>query len=82
MNNADMPAMPLPLATAQDGEVIDTGDYCPHNNGLTKREAFAMAAMQGCLACDTENQLSADTIAHQSIECANALLKALENDDE
>jgi len=49
---------------------------------LTKREAFAMAAMQGITSSDINNDVSADLVASWAIECANALLKALENDSE
>jgi len=42
--NADLPAMPTFVAPRMDGG-IDVGFY-----GLTKREAFIKAAMQGLLA--------------------------------
>lgn len=82
MNNGDMSASPLPLATIQDGEVIDTGDYCPDNNGLTKREHFAAMAMSGLMANDSRHiafhKDDAETMATMAVVNADALLKALE----
>tara|TARA_R110002096_G_scaffold434060_2_gene654608 strand:+ start:530 stop:733 length:204 start_codon:yes stop_codon:yes gene_type:complete len=67
MNNADMPAMPIPRGVYND----DTA-------GLTKREHFAGLAMQGLLAHygDSYNHYLA------AVEFADALLKALEQDNE
>jgi hypothetical protein len=42
MKNADMPAMPVLYAPGQHGKMEQCG-----TQGMTKREAFAMAAMQG-----------------------------------
>ena len=55
---------------------MDNGDK--QASGFTKREAFAMAAMQGLLTSNSSCDASADLVASWSIECANALLKALE----
>ena len=74
MKNGDMPAMPI--------ELNGFGQYAPEAYlGLTKREQFAMSAMQGLLASgatykgSTTNRhlLSADAVAH-----ADALLAELE----
>jgi hypothetical protein len=48
MNNADMPAMPQPIASNEDG-FLDTEEYSTGNAGLTKREHFAGLAMQSVL---------------------------------
>jgi hypothetical protein len=64
MNNADMPAVP----------VQDARRYYP---GLTKREAFAMAAMQGLLANPETTPASAQEIAEWSVYQADALLAEL-----
>jgi hypothetical protein len=62
MSNGNDPAYPC-----------DIGPYM--RNGLTKREAFAMAAMQGFIAC--RNNWDAEQIAAASIEQADALLAEL-----
>jgi hypothetical protein len=74
MKNADTPAMPI--------EINGFGQYAPEcHAGLTKREMFAMHAMQGLLSSNatyggvTTNRkaLAADALAH-----ADALLSKLE----
>tara|TARA_R110002110_G_C13109936_1_gene686765 strand:- start:346 stop:567 length:222 start_codon:yes stop_codon:yes gene_type:complete len=50
----------------------DSGRY----EGLTKREAFTMAAMQGILS-HSFGRGDADELAVQSAKCADALLKEL-----
>jgi hypothetical protein len=64
MNNGDKPAAPVPLEAW---------------NGLTKREAFAKAAMQGLLA---NSQLAKDitdlALATSARNFADATLAALE----
>lgn len=91
MNNSDKPANPthyMQFTNSHGGE----DEFYSDNNGLTKREAFAMAAMQGILSnsggviqgnnmsgtgwCNS----SAESMALWSIECADALLKELEGD--
>ena len=76
MNNADQPAHPIP--NGADGRPWTTVDL---NNpkqiiGLTKRERFAMAAMQGLQAASPIND--SELIASLAVEYADALLKALE----
>ena len=93
MKNADMPAMPLTGDAYHDfssyGGTSKTS-YNPECQGLTKREMFAMNAMQGILSnsggviqgnnhtgtgwCNS----SAKDLAEWSLECADALLKELE----
>jgi len=48
MNNADMPAMPIKEDVWADPR--DPGKGIISCSGLTKREAFAMAAMHGNMA--------------------------------
>lgn len=81
MSNANESAYPVMIQSypARDG------DYTQHasEGGLTKREMFAMAAMQGLLACtadDLEDNIesTSDGIADYAVECADALLDALE----
>ena len=73
MDNADMPAMPISEEATdriQDGIEIYTG--------LTKREAFAKAAMQAILSdCRYHEEMSDIHIALASVDQADALLDAL-----
>lgn len=69
INNGDLPAMPI--------ELTGFGQFAPEAHaGLTKREMFAMAAMQGILACD--NSEFKHIAAQMAVECADALLVELE----
>jgi len=78
MKNGDLPAMPI--------EFNGFGQFAPEAyEGLSKREMFAMAAMQGLIgACwkDVELYESASdllkSIAESSVEHADALLAELE----
>lgn len=71
MKNGDMPAMPI--------EINSFGQYAPEvYGGLTKREMFAMAAMQGLLADPNVKTISAVNIA---VECADLLLRKLDGED-
>ena len=71
MKNGDMPAMPI--------EINGFGQYAPEVYvGLTKREMFAMAAMQGLLADSNVQTISAVNIA---VECADLLLRKLAGED-
>jgi hypothetical protein len=70
MNNADSPAVPVQNASR----------YYP---GLTKREAFAMAAMQGLLSSQESSIVfyfhgdQDNTIARMAVNHANNLLAEL-----
>jgi hypothetical protein len=71
MKNGDMPAMPI--------EINGFGQYAPEvYGGLTKREMFAMAAMQGLLDDSNVQTISAVNIA---VECADLLLRKLAGED-
>ena len=68
--NGESPVNPSDFAyTNQLGKEIHE-----MNTGLTKREAFAMAAMQGLLA---EAHTMDDMIASRSVKIAEELLKEL-----
>lgn len=85
MKNADLPAMP------QDGDLwaLEIGQCATEATGLTKREMFAMHAMQGLLSncggvvqansmsgtgfCNSDEK----SLAQWSISCADALLEEL-----
>lgn len=86
MRNSDMPAMPITNSDLAAG--LGTG--VDGSKGLTKREMFAMHAMQGLLSNSggviQHNPMSgtgwcnsdAQSLAVLSLECADALLKELE----
>ncbi len=71
MKNADMPAMPTP--------VMDN-HQTPHGTeptyGLTKREMFAMAAMNGILS--RTGSPDRHIVAGYAVDYADALLKELD----
>ena len=59
--------------------VIEGGMGLPRSYGLTKREVFVKAAMQGLLAnSESGSALSPEDLAHWSIRHADALLAELE----
>ena len=74
MKNADNPINPIP-------EHFDK--YQNENIGLTKREYFAVLAMQGLIAgrwaCPDNVPNDVETIVEQSVLHADKLLKQLEN---
>ena len=73
MNNSDKPAT-ASVFTLGRGNYAET----TINKGLTKREAFAMAAMQGMLVKFKDQIVSTDDIALCSVQQADSLLKQLE----
>lgn len=80
MKNADTPAMP----TALTEYTPDGKEYTQEYEGLTKREMFAMHAMQGLLS-DSDYADSYETakewrknVSEAAVEFADALLKELE----
>ena len=74
MNNSDMPAMPIPY------QIVDANHehFKVGSKGLTKREAFAMAALQGLVTLKGSDCADSDITAKQCVRYSNALLKALE----
>ncbi len=66
--NADIPAMPL------GGANIGLSDTNPAARGLTKREHFAVMALQGLMSAGP----SRTELIPEAIAAADALLKALE----
>lgn len=83
MKNADLPAMPQSLAI-NENEGYTINELYGHNgfDGLTKREMFAMHAMQGILSSIAQDEIGYDkwdqTLAEHSVKAADALLKELE----
>ena len=80
MKNANMPAMPGKAEISNTDEVFayqfDHGSKFQFP-GLTKREMFAMHAMQGILANSCKDYFI-DDLANYAVEQADALLKELE----
>jgi len=76
MKNGNLPAMPV---STSESICQMTGTLKPEFAGLTKREMFAMAAMQGILSSLPSNAVfSYQTTARCSVEQADALLAELE----
>ena len=74
MKNADMPAMPVDY-NAKQGIALE--GKLEVGSGLTKREIFAMNAMQGLLSRGAwSNKVS--SIANDAVRHADALLAELE----
>ena len=80
MKNADMPAMPVNNFLKEGDLAVSTNEF----QGLTKREMFAMHAMQGLLSDGSYADLynTADewrkNITEASVEFADVLLEELE----
>jgi hypothetical protein len=91
MKNADMPAMPSGAIVRSRTNRNDPGsdffvvtETSAANMGMTKREAFAMAAMQGFLSNSKVNLMvpTDSSVVLESIKVADALLAALEVSNE
>ena len=86
MKNADMPAMPVAVKANEQEKAFGVADV--QFQGLTKREMFAMHAMQGFASSDVETTrvyLKASgeddigvMFAKMSVEFADALLAELD----
>ena len=85
MNNGDYPANPLTGDAYIDFSMYDeskggSSSYNPECQGLTKREAFAMAAMQGMSSNPEFYGQSVDFAKNIAVDCvkfADALLAEL-----
>lgn len=86
MNNADMPATPLPNGADDRPYVLMDGEKFQKNHaiGLTKLEHFAGLAMQGfCSKSSAPDTLSTvNKVAAVSVEMAKALLQQLEGGED
>ena len=71
--------MPATACTVKASEQAKALGYAADTvyTGLTKREAFAMAAMQGI--CASSPSVSNEIIAIEAVNLADNLLKQLEN---
>ena len=74
INNGDLPAMPVEEGHLYNSR-CDNGSWALGALGLTKREIFAMAAMQGILS---SGKLTTRHIATEAIAQADSLLAELE----
>ena len=79
MKNGDMPVTPVVGSNGRIQAFTDDEGFSAMATGLTKREAFAMAAMQGLAAGDTDNRATHEDLAIGSVIMADALLKELSN---
>lgn len=61
---------------------VERADQREADRLLTKREAFAMAAMQGMCVTADDNERTDEQIARWAVAQADALLKVLEAPDE
>jgi hypothetical protein len=68
MKNSERPAHP-----------VDSQSQSEHYHGLTKRESFAMAALQGLCANPAYLDMGYERLAKESVIAADRLLHALEN---
>ena len=80
MNNGNQPAMAQQVTLDAYGYITVASDHDTDYMGLTKREHFAGLAMQGMLAY--YGNVDADNCASYAVEYTQALLKALEQDNE
>ncbi len=79
MKNADMPAMSQTITDSNDESGLVGSHMEDEWQGLTKREMFAMHAMQGELAGSASHERpEPEDVASYAVECADALLKELE----
>jgi hypothetical protein len=85
MSNADQPAYPVEVYG--DGTGIQTGEMSGMATGLSKREMFAMAAMQGLLSNPVyhnpelrHKMVTVPALAETAIVYADELLKQLDKD--
>tara|TARA_B110000503_G_C6794012_1_gene268392 strand:- start:260 stop:496 length:237 start_codon:yes stop_codon:yes gene_type:complete len=78
MKNANKPATPISVSSSTHGNICSS-DF-EYGDGLTKREHFAGLAMQSLLAHYGTD--GADECASYAVKYANALLKALEQENE
>jgi hypothetical protein len=83
MNNSDMAIVPIAASTFTDTNGFTNLDV--ESKGLTKREHFAGLAMQGMISSPIgklKDVLNGNSLANAAVAQADALLKALEGEDE
>jgi hypothetical protein len=75
IKNGDLPAMPVATEQLYESR-CNSGSWELASLGITKREMFAMAAMQGI--CSSSPTISNELIASEAVALADALLAELE----
>jgi len=78
MKNGDMPVTPVFNDHGKIQSFRDAEGNLSMATGLTKREAFAMAAMQGILSSNVSG--TTEEFVSHSVVMADALLKELSNE--
>lgn len=85
INNGDLPAMPVDMTNEKLAQMMQEATISATAKsavramlGLSKREMFAMAAMQGLLVNAGRNGYEVDTVQKQAVICADMLLAELE----
>lgn len=75
MKNSDMPVTPIFSSNGRIQPFTDDNGFSSMATGLTKREAFAMAAMQGILAAGID-EMNVDIALAATLQ-ADKLLEEL-----
>jgi hypothetical protein len=81
VENGRLPAAPVECTMTNTGVIgKQTGPSSAMLTGLTKREAFAIAAMQGLAAWSHHDSTTwtVDDVARKAVQAADALLAALD----
>lgn len=69
--------MAYPMSATVAKQIVDGYGFPEEYLGMTKREAFAMAAMTGMLATDDRPVTHFDSAAEYCVKMADALIQAL-----
>lgn len=84
MKNADLPAMPNDTDVDTLNivhKISNFNDFLKFRTGLTKREMFAMSAMQG-ICSNPDDRYTYEQLAGHAVKHADALLAELEKTNE
>lgn len=82
MTDPNASAQPIHGAYDNKGQCIDDPRNKILQGGLTKRETFAAMAMQGYISAGSTGMPDEKTIATMSVNAANALIKALNKEEQ
>ena len=69
-------------AFARTAHMTDGGTYTSKQDGLTKREYFAVMAMQGAIASRSISAFAQYKLASDCVLAADSLIEALNKSDE
>ncbi len=73
------PAFPVECVYDQDGNILQGSQTGPHtgwHEGISARDYFAAAALQGMMAYGMTEKLDPDELAHDAYCTADAMLSA------